>query len=235
MPPRNRSLGRDVHIYDVNDRTTVLGGLILTNGVTNANFYSMVEIIVFHLIIPRLIFAPNIGSFSVNNESWLVRIIFHASGTRTQSFRDTVRSRDRRCVVFGEVAVDAQFDYWDGFEAAHIFPIAYEDHWEAYSYNPWITILPDKGGTINSLFDSYSFSINPDDNYKVVFFRHDGKGLAGKHLDRKLLDNPQRPVDQLLRWHFGQAVLANMRGAGEPVFEHDFLPGSDIAVIRGIA
>lgn len=31
-------------------------------------------------------------------------------------------------------------------------------------------------------------------------------------------------VDQLLRWHFRQAVLANMRGAGEPVFENDFPP-----------
>lgn len=35
-------------------------------------------------------------------------------------------------------------------------------------------------------------------------------------------------MDQLLRWHFRQAVLANMRGAGEPRFEHDFPPGSDI-------
>ena len=36
------------------------------------------------------------------------------------------------------------------------------------------------------------------------------------------------PPDNLLRWHFRQAVLINMRGAGEPVFEHDFPPGSDI-------
>jgi hypothetical protein len=53
-------------------------------------------------------------------------------------------------------------------------------------------------------------------------------GIAGKYLDQEFLDNPQRPVDQLLRWHFRQAVLANMRGAGEPRFEHDFPPGSDI-------
>ena len=39
----NRSAGRDVHIYDTRDPNTVLGGLILTNGVTNANFYSMRE------------------------------------------------------------------------------------------------------------------------------------------------------------------------------------------------
>jgi hypothetical protein len=34
--------------------------------------------------------------------------------------------------------------------------------------------------------------------------------------------------DQLLRLHFRQSVLANMRGAGEPVFEHDFPPGTDM-------
>ena len=33
---------------------------------------------------------------------------------------------------------------------------------------------------------------------------------------------------KLFRWHFRQAVLINMRGAGEPIFEHDFPPGSDI-------
>ena len=45
MPSLNRSRGRNVHIYNANDATTELGGLILTNGVTNANFYSMVEIL----------------------------------------------------------------------------------------------------------------------------------------------------------------------------------------------
>ena len=61
-----------------------------------------------------------------------------------------------------------------------------------------------------------------------MFFTFDGKGLAGKRLDQVFLTNPQRPVDQLLRWHFRQAVLINMKGAGEPRFEHDFPPGSDI-------
>lgn len=46
MAPRDRSRGRDVHIYDDKNFTIMLGGLILTNGVTNSNFYSMVEIIV---------------------------------------------------------------------------------------------------------------------------------------------------------------------------------------------
>jgi hypothetical protein len=44
MAPRDRSKGRDVKIYDAKDPSTVIGGLILTNGVTNANLYAMVEI-----------------------------------------------------------------------------------------------------------------------------------------------------------------------------------------------
>lgn len=41
-------------------------------------------------------------------------------------------------------------------------------------------------------------------------------------------NNPDRVADDLLRWHFRQSVLANMKGAGEPIFEHDFPPGTDM-------
>jgi hypothetical protein len=61
-----------------------------------------------------------------------------------------------------------------------------------------------------------------------VYFTFESHGIAGEYLDQKFLEDPQRPVDQLLRWHFKQTVLANMRGVGEPIFEHDFPPGSDI-------
>ena len=53
-----RSVGRNVHLYDAEDRGTVLGGLILTNGVTKSNFYSMVEIL--------LLFQ---SSFSIEHET----------------------------------------------------------------------------------------------------------------------------------------------------------------------
>lgn len=48
------------------------------------------------------------------------------------------------------------------------------------------------------------------------------------HLHQQFLDDPRRPIDQLLRWHFRQDVLANMRGAGEPVFRINFPPGSNM-------
>ena len=60
-------------------------------------------------------------------------------------------------------------------------------------------------------------------------------GIAGGYLDQQLLNHPQRPIDEFLRWHFRQAVLTNMKGAGEPIFEHDFPPGSDMMgqILRG--
>lgn len=47
MSGRNRSAGRDVHIFDMNDRNTAIGGLICTNGITNENLYAMIEIFIF--------------------------------------------------------------------------------------------------------------------------------------------------------------------------------------------
>lgn len=102
------------------------------------------------------------------------------------------------------------------------------------------------------MFDNYAFSINPDvrpsytplhplfmtilisfsfffqADYKIIFFIPGYDDISGTFLDRRLLEDPRRPSDELLRWHFRQAVLANVRGAGEPVLEHDFPPGSDV-------
>jgi hypothetical protein len=127
-----------------------------------------------YLNILWLTLASWIGSFSVNNEPWLVRTISHATGTHVQSFCDAIRSRDRRCVISGEQA-DAENDDWTGFEATHIFPLAYEGHWIQQGFDHWITIPSANGRNINSVqngmllesaihqrFDSYSFSINPD-------------------------------------------------------------------------
>lgn len=61
-------------------------------------------------------------------------------------------------------------------------------------------------------------------------FGFDNFGIDGKVLDpvcRNSTD-PHHVSEQLLRWHFRQSVLANMRGAGEPIFEHDFPPGTDM-------
>lgn len=48
-------------------------------------------------------------------------------------------------------------------------------------------------------------------------------------------NKPNRVAEELLRWHFRQAALANMKGTGEPLFEHDFIPGSDMVgeILKG--
>ncbi len=99
------------------------------------------------------------------------------TGPRVQAFRDAVRLRDRRCVVTGEQYLGD--DDWLGFEAAHIFPLAFEGLWNDHNYGRWIK-SPSNGeeikggkinsvqngllldGTIHTLFDFYAFSINPD-------------------------------------------------------------------------
>jgi hypothetical protein len=73
------------------------------------------------------------------------------------------------------VALSADHGFWTGFEAAHIFPLAYEQYWNDYAYSRWITVPATSGGSINSVqngmllrddihtfFDSYIIAINPD-------------------------------------------------------------------------
>lgn len=62
----------------------------------------------------------------------------------------------------------------------------------------------------------------------MTFFQGNIYGFAGQYLSARFIQDPNRPPDQLLRWHFRQAVLANLRGEGEPVFEHDFPSGTDM-------
>jgi hypothetical protein len=72
------------------------------------------------------------------------------------------------------------------------------------------------------------------DDYKIICFKPDPFGLDGKQLDPICRDqNDIRSVrDELLRWHFRQAVLANMKGAGEPIYEVDFAGGDMMGEIR---
>ena len=57
-------------------------------------------------------------------------------------------------------------------------------------------------------------------------FNTDREVNTGKYIE--FGNNENKPSENVLGWHFRQAVLANMRGAGEPVFECDFPPGSDM-------
>jgi hypothetical protein len=68
------------------------------------------------------------------------------------------------------------------------------------------------------------------DGYKVITFMPNNWGIDGRILDSvcRGLNSPDSVSDEILWWHFRQCILANMRGAGEPVFETDFPPGTDM-------
>lgn len=184
----------------------------------------------------------------MNNEPWIPRSISnHTTHLPDTRFCPEVRNRDRKCVVSGltnpEVHVKA--NYWCAFERAHIFPPEHEDLWTMGDYGRYITDIHDSFGTAkidscqngfllttgaHQAFQQYLVSVNPDDNYKIVVFDIDIFGWDGRILDPvcRNPEDPHRISDELLRWHFRQSILANARGAGEPIFEHDFPPGHDM-------
>ncbi|KAK9241408.1 hypothetical protein V1525DRAFT_429152 [Lipomyces kononenkoae] len=175
-----------------------------------------------------------------------------ASGS-VRSFPAAVRDRDRKCVITGVPVSQRErlLRRWTIYDAAHIFPVALESIFHNYNFGE-LVVLDDRDGSANSpqsglllqtnvhrLFDQYEISINPNDDYRVVCLFDDILGLAGRQLDPicRSLEHPHHVTDNILFWHFQQAVLANMRGAGEPIFDEDIPPGSDAmdAILSGPA
>ncbi|KAG0137538.1 hypothetical protein HOY82DRAFT_547725 [Tuber indicum] len=267
IQPTNRSAWHNTYIFNSNDCDTVLGGLWVGPGITNSNLYSMVEILCtftdsFDLqdsnlqlvkrddqpLWPGNYYIVTNCSVSVSLEYPLLRMLLPCIEQPVESFRDSARDRDQRCVITGRPAVFDGVAYWEAFEAAHVFPLAYKEVWKKGDFELWINASAHSAlhGTINSLqngilltremhaqFVSYGLSINPDDKYKIVCFTPfaSSYGIAGAHLDQRFLDNPFRPPDKLLAWHFRQAVLVNMKGVGMPYVELDVLTHLDYDLI----
>lgn len=63
-----------------------------------------------------------------------------------------------------------------------------------------------------------------------MVFDFDVLGVDGRTLDLacRTPGDPNAVADSILQWHYRQSILANVRGGGEPVFEHDFPPGTDM-------
>ncbi|KAG0128273.1 hypothetical protein HOY82DRAFT_622055 [Tuber indicum] len=186
-------------------------------------------------------------SIQVSDEPWIYRSVSRYTCRQEDTLCREISNHDRKSVISGIVNPESsiQADNWAGFEVAHIFPLERESHWIQCNYGRWITDMDDAPGTskinssqngfllqatVHQLFKQYLLSINPDDGYKVVVFDPDRFGLDGRILDPVCRSpaGPHRVSEELLRWHFRQSVLANMRGAGEPIFEDDFPLGTDM-------
>ena len=118
-------------------------------------------------------------------------------------------------------------DIWCDFQAAHIVPLQYESIWEDLGFGELVSVdtpgrskinSPQNGllldSAIHTRFDQYLISINPDDNYKIVAFDLHTRGLDGRILDPvcRKKDDPHRVQDALLKWHYRQSILTNVRG-----------------------
>ncbi|KAG0124868.1 hypothetical protein HOY82DRAFT_633119 [Tuber indicum] len=187
------------------------------------------------------------ASIQISDEPWVHRLISHKIASGENSFRDDIRNGVRKCVISGISIpkMHIQSNNWTTFEATHIFPPEHSSLWIQYDYGRWIAGKDDANESskihspqngfllrldVQQMFDRCLVSVNPDDGYKVVVFDSDIYGYDGKILDpvcRHPAD-PHSVSDELLRWHFHQSVLAKVRGAGEPTFEHDFPPGTDM-------
>ena len=88
-----------------------------------------------------------------------------------------MRERDGGFVITGMKARLGPDGGWWSFEAAHIFPLAYQGYWNTCKFYNWVDIPPANSldGMINSVqngilprrdihgnFDAYDVAINPD-------------------------------------------------------------------------
>ncbi|KAG0128888.1 hypothetical protein HOY82DRAFT_522182 [Tuber indicum] len=268
MPSRYRSALHNTRFYDASDPAAALGGLYQNGSITEANFLSILEILlategkpvrvqarISGHIVTQNNMSLAIGDYDiysddpiqVTNEPWIHRLSSLNTAIIGTRFCDEVRARDKKCVITGVAHADVfvQSGIWTGLEANYIFPLEQESRWIQLGFARWITDIDDSTGSskiesaqngfllnacAQDLFNRYVMSVNPDDGYKIVVFGPDIFGYNGRILDPVCRNpsDPHRVSDQLLRWHFRQSVLANMRGVGEPFFEHDFEPGTDI-------
>ena len=93
------------------------------------------------------------GSITITEEVPLVRTKSLLTGPRHDSFRNTVRARDQRCIITGVPASLGTYGWWRTFEAAHVFPLAYLGQWHDNKFDELITVPPANlsHGRINSV------------------------------------------------------------------------------------
>ncbi|KAF3079798.1 hypothetical protein TWF569_009167 [Orbilia oligospora] len=180
-----------------------------------------------------------LATICVSDELYIDRVLSHSVTPRDSAFRNALRQRDRGCVITGVVNDDDDND-WTGMEAAHIWPLGKGSEWIRQNASRWITDSdsdgfsnelkmnsPQNGILVSSiahtLFDSYTLAINPEAGYRIYDFGRNKFGYGGKFMSataRQSNNNNNGARDTLLLWHFRQCVLANMRGAGEPLWDY---------------
>lgn len=254
---QDRTGGRTVFIYFSTDPGVLKGGLCPAGGCTERDFLDMLDTLCHAQDGFNVQFQSETGfisgrrllrqgnytlhpkvsgqQISINNDQYHPRTLSLSDSTRNAAFCQKIRQRDGRCVITGQVNTAAAFNGWSRFQVAHIFPLSLSSGYNALtnSTQPSDINSPRNGillrADVHGPWDNYSISVNPN-TYRVVAFQPDCWDLHGKilHPVCRQPGDSNAVLDALLKWHFEQAVLCNMRGLGEPLYDFDFPPGSDM-------
>jgi len=79
------------------------------------------------------------GPIPVSDEPWFARLISHAvSGWEVHSEMES--EPETASVISGETNILASWNRgWEGFQAAHVFPLHLENHYIQFNYGRWVT------------------------------------------------------------------------------------------------
>ncbi|KAB8208521.1 hypothetical protein BDV34DRAFT_222604 [Aspergillus parasiticus] len=238
-----RSLMRNILIEFSSTPGRTQGGLCGSEDLTVVQFLDMLHVV--NQLIPHGLYllTPNErgAKITTSDEPYYPRTLSVPNQAEKKTFRDQVRQRDGRCVITGQINVEAHVGMWTRFEAAHIFSLALHTIFHSHgflnliTYNHPLGITSPQNGIllrsdIHQLWDDYSIAVNPNDGYRIQSFTPETWEYHGKVLDPvcRQPGNPLRIVDGLLQWQYEQAVLCNMRRDGGPSFEFDFPLGTDM-------
>ncbi|KAL3450213.1 hypothetical protein BJX65DRAFT_305667 [Aspergillus insuetus] len=131
-----------------------------------------------------------------------------ASRANQPNFRHALENRDHHvCPITGFVGGDGRPGN-AGLSAAHIVPSGRHDVWLRDNMNGLHL-----ANYVHGRFDNFAISVDVDNGYRIVVFDQDTGGIGGRVLSPSTRSgNPNHRVsDDLLRWHFRQAVLRWMR------------------------
>ncbi|KAL5357299.1 hypothetical protein BJX96DRAFT_162990 [Aspergillus floccosus] len=215
---------RNVHLFDGQGKY-LAGMRIRTDDryVTNSNLYFMSAIVL------------DLDDGGSSSPQWAIYRLAKSGRTHdTWSVREML-PRDNRYVDVGNYAVlttNASYlrveSTWNATPQIHGWITDHSPATEIGTsrlFSPQNGIL--MGSHLHEKFDLCKFSINPDDGYKITYFDQDLNALDPA--------NPQHRVsDGLLRWHFRQAALKNMKRVQDvwPDWEFDLAGGNLLEIIR---
>ncbi|KAL4910396.1 hypothetical protein BDW74DRAFT_173853 [Aspergillus multicolor] len=154
-------------------------------------------------------------------------------------FGERVYERDKACAITGFKPPPPP-DHLLGVRATHIFPLCLRQLWVRNGWgDEWIKsdededeelIGPDRlysaqnglllGACARSFFCTFVLTVDPDDDYRVVFLCQDTLGYNGRRLSETAIGNVS---DECLRWHFHQSILTAVRGMGEGNWDDDVI------------